>query len=458
VLAPPSLGEGVPNPWPPPPRTTTLTQVRPGHWRISRAGAALLVGGGTALHVVAVYALVVLGGGALLGSRGPSLPLAVLATGVVAVTLEPVRHALSEHLAPSPYDLLTRFTTQVSGAVPVGDLAPTMARLLGQGTSARRVEVWLEPSGSPGGGELIGRWPHEALPILPGVGVHVHPVRHGVVALGHIVRDCAPAPGRRDEPLNPVEQRLLDDLLASAGLALRTLALTRDLERRIAETTERAAELRESRSRIVTAADAARHRLERDIHDGAQQHLVALAVKLSLAVAVTRRDPELAASMMGEMAATARTALETLDELSRGIYPRTLTDSGLGPALAAATSTSPVPVQVRDLTGRRYPVEVEAAVYFVALEAVQNSVKHACASSVAVEFSDHPGLVRFDIRDDGIGFRLAQVAGGVGLGGMRDRVESLGGQFHLRTCNGAGTSVSGWMPVPLPTTGEGGLT
>ena len=143
-------------------------------WRV-RAGVALLVGGGTALYVVAVYALVVLGGGALPGGSRPDLPLAVLATGVVAVTLDPVRRALTEQLARSPSDPLTPF----SGTVPPGDLAPRMARLLAEGTSARRVEVWLERSGPDQAPELIGRWPDAPLPIVPGAGVHDHPVRHG---------------------------------------------------------------------------------------------------------------------------------------------------------------------------------------------------------------------------------------------------------------------------------------
>ena len=268
--------------------------------------------------------------------------------------------------------------------------------------------------------------------------------------MGHIIRDCAPGPGRSEEPLNPVEQRLLDDLLASAGLALHTIALTRDLERTIAETVDRAAELRESRSRIVVAADAARHRLERDIHDGAQQHLVALAVKLGLATVVINRDPRLAAGMIAEISATAHTALATLDDLSRGIYPRTLTESGLGPALRAATATSPVPVEISDLTERRYPGEVEAALYFLCVEAVQNALKHARARSIAVQLSDRGDLLGFAVRDDGQGFAPAAAAGGAGLRGMRDRVESLGGRLDVRTATGAGTSVSGCVPVPPP--------
>lgn len=415
------------------------------------AAAQSLVVGGMAGYVVAVYGVVVLGGGTLLDSLPPSLPLAVLATAVVAVTLEPVRRTLSRRWATSPYDLLAEFTTQVSGVVATEELAPRMARLLAAGTSARRVEVWLCPDGgaSDGGAgeDLAARWPVDADPIDRGApGVCHHDVVHGGELVGRVVRD----PGESDGPLHPVEQRLLDDLLASAGLALRTLALTAGLQHRIAETTARSAELRASRERIVTAADAARRKLERDIHDGAQQHLVALAVNLSLAATVAERDPHRAGELIEDLRPAAETALATLAELSRGIYPRLLAESGLAASLRAAWATSPVPVHLADDTARRFPVEVESAAYFGCLEAVQNAVKHAAAASVQVRLTEADGALHVEVHDDGSGFDPTTGSDGAGLRNMRDRVESLGGILAVRSRPSGGTTVSSHIPVPVP--------
>jgi signal transduction histidine kinase len=409
-------------------------------------GGQLLVAGGMAVYVLAVYWIIVVGGGALLDSPPPSLPLAVPATAMVAVTFEPVRRVLSRRMAASPYELLARFTTQVSGAVATEELAPRMAALIGEGTGARRVEVWLRRDGSPAEEDLAARWPPGADPIdATAAQVHRHDVIHAGELVGRIVRDTGNAGGS----LNPVEQRLLDDLLASAGLALRTLALTVGLQHRIAENIERSAEIRASRQRIVTAADATRRRLERDIHDGAQQHLVALAVNLSLATTVAGRDPARAAGLLADLRPAAETALATLAELSRGIYPRLLAESGLARALHAAWSTSPVTVDVIDETTRRFPVEVESAAYFGCLEAVQNAVKHAAASAVQVRLTETGGSLCFEVCDDGGGFDPATVGEGAGLRNMRDRVESLGGSLMVHSRPGAGTTVTGWIPLPI---------
>jgi signal transduction histidine kinase len=230
-------------------------------------------------------------------------------------------------------------------------------------------------------------------------------------------------------------------------LALRPLALTADLEDRVAQTTAQAVELRASRARVVAAADAARQRVERDIHDGAQQQLVALALNLSLAATVAGRDPRRAGSLIDDLHQAVTAAQRTLEELSRGIYPAVLTDQGLAPALAAAAATSPVPVHVRDETGARFPAPVEAAVYFAALEAVQNALKHARARRVQVRLRRGDRTLAFDVDDDGVGLDAAAATRGTGLGHLRDRVESLGGSVTVRSRSGGGTAVSGWVPA-----------
>jgi signal transduction histidine kinase len=379
----------------------------------------------------------------VLGQRPPSLPLAVLATAVVAVTVEPVRAALRRRLLASPYDVLSDFTHQVFAAVATDDLAPRMARLLAEGTSARRVEIWLLPQGPLDVRRLAARWPPDAPPIEahPGPQVQVHDVRHEGALFGRIVRETDGV------PLAPLEQRLLDDVLASAGLALRSLALTTGLRRTIALTTEHTEQLRRSRERIVLAQDAARLRLERDIHDGAQQHLVALAVNLRLASAVAAKDPVRAVPLIRDLSGATRSALATLDELSRGIYPRLLTQAGPAAALRAATATSPIPVLVEERRSGRLPTAVEAAAYFSCLEAVQNAVKHARASRVRVVLAEPDGELTLEVRDDGCGLDADASRSGPGLVALAGRIESVGGTLTVGGAPGQGTVVSARIPL-----------
>lgn len=402
-------------------------------------------------YVLAVYWLLVLGGGVLVGGRPPNVPLAVLATAIVAVTFEPIRSALARRWVTSPYDALAEFTHQVSGVVATDQLAPRMARLLAEGTGGRRVEVWLRRDGSPEE-DLAARWPPDADAIPPdAAAARRHEVRCAGEVIGHVVREgTSPA-----ESLNPVEQRLLDDLLASAGLALRNLTLMTGLQRHIQETVERSSELQASRQRIVSTCDAARRRLERDIHDGAQQHLVALTVHLGLAATVVSRDPVRAASLVTGLRPAAEAAVATLEQLSRGVYPQRLAESGLSAALQAAWSTSPVPVHLVDETGRRFPAEAESAGYFCCLEAVQNAVKHAQPTRVQVRLTTTGGNLHLTVSDDGIGFDAAGGAEGAGLANMRDRVESLGGALAIDSRPGGGTRLAGRIPVRAGATPDG---
>ena len=393
---------------------------------------------GVAGYVAAVYVLVVLGGGALLQLAPPSLPPAVVATAVVAVTLEPVRLALRRAFVVSAFDRLAAFGASMAGAVETEQVGPRMARLLAESTGARRVEVWL----LDGGEELLAAWPADAAPIdRSAATAEAHDVRHSGDLLGRVVRDGG--------PLRPVERDLRDDLLGQAGLALRQVALTTRLRQAAELSAARAEELRDSRQRIVATADTARARLERDIHDGAQQHLVALAIRLRLARTVAERDPRRAAAQLPALQEAAIAATTTLDELSYGLYPSALTDAGVAAALRDAAATSPVPVDVIDATTRRYPSDVEAAVYFSCLEAVQNAVKHAAADRITVRLTDDgtgdgEALV-FAVHDDGCGLPAPPPAG-TGLRGMRDRVEAAGGSLTITGGPGEGTTVTGRVP------------
>jgi signal transduction histidine kinase len=401
----------------------------------------LLALAGTAVFAGAVYVLVVFGGSALLGTPSPNVALAVLATAVVAVTLEPVRRSLRRRLALSPYERLAAFGAGMAGAVATEHVAPRMARLIADATGARRVEVWLVDDE---GETPAAAWPPAAEPVdRSAPGVRVHDVVDAAGPLGRIVRDQGV-----DGGLSPVEQRLVADLIGQAGLAVRSAGLAARLRRRIAEGTERAEQLRASRQRVVAAADAARTRIERDIHDGAQQHLVALTVRLRLARAVAERDPPRAAELLHQLEGAARDALATLGELSQGIHPRVLSESGVAAALRAAAALSPTPVHLTDATSGRAPADVEAAAYFSCLEAVQNAVKHAGATAVHVHLAGDADGWTFSVADDGRGFDPSAVVEGSGLEHMRDRVETAGGSLTVTSAPGAGTRVDGRIPVP----------
>ena len=253
---------------------------------------------------------------------------------------------------------------------------------------------------------------------------------------------------RDGAPLSPVEERLFAGLAAQAGLVLQAVQLRAELARRAEELAVLAEELLASRRRVVDSHDAERRRLERDIHDGAQQHLVALVVNLRLAQTLAGRSPARAIEVLGEQAAAVDSAVATLVELSRGIYPRLLAERGVVAALADVLSTTPVPVVVDDRGIGRHPERVEAALYFCCVEAVQNAVKHASASRIDIQLSMAGDRATLLVRDDGKGFDADQVLARGGLGTMRDRIDAVGGTFAVRARGGEGTDVHAAVPSP----------
>ena len=408
----------------------------PGSWP-----SRLAVLAGVAGFVTVVYAVVVIGGAAVTGSRPPSLPLAVLATAIVAVTLEPVRQWLRRRFFGSAYDRLAAFGMEMAGSIPPEEVCPRMARLLAEATASRSVEIWLIDDERRE--NVAGRWPLDAdLADRSLASVRVDDVVHAGELLGRVVRDEGEVGG-----LSPVEERLIADLLSQAGLALRHVSLTARLRQRIAESTTRAEQLRRSRQRVAATADAERARLERDIHDGAQQHLVALAVRIRLARTVVERQPHKVVDVLAGLRGAAHTALATLLELSQGVYPRALAESGVASALRAATDDSPVPVRISDQTARRLPPEAEAAAYFTCLEAVQNAVKHAAARVIEVRLVDEGQALRFAVQDDGRGLPAGAMPLGSGLASMRDRLDAAGGELTVLSRRGAGTIVRGRIPL-----------
>jgi signal transduction histidine kinase len=237
----------------------------------------------------------------------------------------------------------------------------------------------------------------------------------------------------RQEPLTPAEEKLLADLAGQAGLILRNVRLIE--------------ELRASRQRLVTAQDEERRRLERNIHDGAQQQLVALSVKMRLIEVMAERDPFRAKVLAAEARVESQDALDDLRDLARGIYPPLLADQGLAAALEAQARKAAVPVEVHPDGIGRYPQEAEATAYFCVLEALQNVAKYAAATRVEVSLSEEDGNLHFSVTDDGGGFDVATTPKGAGLQNMSDRVEAVGGRLEVSSTPGAGTTITGRIPV-----------
>jgi signal transduction histidine kinase len=200
-----------------------------------------------------------------------------------------------------------------------------------------------------------------------------------------------------------------------------------------------------SRARIVEAGDAERRRLERNLHDGAQQRLVSLALQLRMVEASFEGNPARARSALAEAREQLKQALEELRELARGIHPAILTDGGLAPALTALAHRAPLPVEIDDVPGERLPEPVEAAAYYLIAEAITNVAKHAQASHVAVSVLRDDARVVVRVADDGVGG--ANPGAGSGLHGLADRVEALHGQLHVDSPPGGGTRLEARIPV-----------
>jgi signal transduction histidine kinase len=209
-------------------------------------------------------------------------------------------------------------------------------------------------------------------------------------------------------------------------------------------------ELQGSRARIVAAADRERRRIERDLHDGAQQRLVALRIKLELADELMDAEPTHAHELMRQAESEIEKALDEVRSLARGIYPPLLASQGLKEALQAASLRAPLPTTVECNGVPRYTPEVESAVYFCCLEALQNAVKHARGARSLKVSIETDGELRFEVRDDGEGFDTMSSSLGQGLMNIRDRLAAVGGGLTIASTPGNGTVVSGTVPVESP--------
>jgi signal transduction histidine kinase len=207
-------------------------------------------------------------------------------------------------------------------------------------------------------------------------------------------------------------------------------------------------EVQESRARIQASADEERRRIERNLHDGAQQRLVALRIKLELAAERLEASDGGSAELLRQLGTEIDHALDEVRSLARGIYPSPLSDRGLAEALRSAALQATLPTTVlASVTRTRYPREIESAAYFCCLEALQNAAKHARgATAVVIELSDD-GVLRFEVRDDGDGFDTDAADPGVGLVSMRDRLAAVHGDLTIVSARGRGTRIIGRVPL-----------
>ena len=405
--------------------------------------------GAMAIFITVVYVAIVVGVGALVGSQASPV-LSAAAAAVVALVFQPARRRaqrVADRLVygrrATPYEVLSQISERLGSAYANDELLHRMARALAEGTGAARADVWVRV-----GDELRAEavWPQDAERLSPLVASDntegsqsawsmLEPVRHQDEVLGAL--SITKKPG---DAITPTEEKLLRDLAAQAGLVMRNVMLTEQLMSNIEQ-------LRASRQRLVTAQDEGRRRIERNLHDGAQQQIVALAVKLRVMGQLVESDTEKAKSMAADLLADANDALEQLRDLARGIYPPLLADRGLMAALQAQARKASVPTEVRSDGIGRYPQDTEAAVYFCVLEALTNVAKYSGATRAEVSLSQTNGELSFEVIDDGAGFDTKETRYGTGLQGMADRLDAIGGALQVVSRRGEGTTVEGWIPA-----------
>jgi signal transduction histidine kinase len=381
-----------------------------------------------AAFITGVFVAIVVGVGTAVGSRGNPF-LSAVAAAIVALAFQPARRQ-SQHLAnrlvygdrATPYEVLSGFTGRLAETYSVEDVLPRLARVLADGIGASAVTITL---GSGGSAHPVAAFPPSSAGITGG---HTFDVRHQGDVLGAINVVMPPS-----EPLGPSQEKLVATVATQAGLVLRNASLIEDLKA--------------SRQRLVAAQNEERRRIERNIHDGAQQQLIALAVKLKMADSLVGKDEERAHAMLADLQTETTQAVEDIRDLARGIYPPLLADKGLGAALESQARKSAVPVSVETGGIGRYPQEAEAAVYFACLEALQNVAKYAEATGATVRLAQANSTLSFEVTDDGRGFDPAGAQHGSGLQGIADRLHALAGELEIESAPGGGTTVRGRIPV-----------
>ena len=437
--------------------------------------------------VVVVYLVIVVGlGRSPTQKERPLLALSMLAAAVAALLYGPARQRLTQYAnrivygeREAPDAVLRTFGSRLSRAIPMDELLLQVAESLRKTLGLSSAEVWTGSGGhlektvsvpdtrvermvlSADEQTVVARagvtgtaWVEIWLPALlrgrENSVVRVAPTTHSGQVLGLIV---AVRPANGDQ-FTADDDTMLTELARQVGLALHNVELDSALQESLDEVRRQADELQASRARIVAASDAARRQIERNLHDGAQQHLVALAVNVRLARQLAQSDPEASAQILDQLGEGLQEAVQELRALAHGIYPPLLIDRGISEALRSAAGRAALPTEVDAEGLRRYSPDEEAAVYFCCMEALQNAGKHAGDQATAtVRAWEEGGELRFEVRDTGAGFDAGSpLAKGAGFVNMSDRVGAIGGSVRVESALGQGTAVSGRIPVsPAPT-------
>jgi signal transduction histidine kinase len=415
---------------------------------ISRSLVVAVLAGFIAL----VYVAVVVGVGRLVGVGGEAnLGLKVVATSIVAVAFQPLRRKVrrwADRLVygqrATPYEVLAGFSRHAANPGDEANLQ-RIAKVLAAGTGAEPATVWLRVGGQirpAASSDASGATAPVAmalrdgdLPELPAS--LVVPVHHDGELLGAVSLTKP-----RSEPPTPQDRELTTRLAQGLALVLRNARLTAELRAHLEA-------LQASRSRLVRAQDDARRRIEGELREGAQRQLAELKNLLEQArERSVRSGAARTAALLEQLETEAEDAVDTLRRLAQGIYPPVLEAEGLGAAVAEQTRKSTLPVTAHAAGLPRYPPDIEAAVYFCVLEALQNAAKYAHATSVHVRLESRDDELRFEVSDDGIGFDPLAASHGSGLKGITARLDTVGGVLEVASRPGAGTRILGRIPAP----------
>ena len=436
---------------------------------------------GLATVVAVVYLAIVLGLGRVPNDREKTLlVLSMVAAALAALLYIPTRKRLQEIATKliygerhAPDEVIRSFGSRLSRAIPLDELMLQMAESLRKTLGLDVAEVWTGTGGTLERTVSDPERPHVRLTLesseqqvvaragisgaawvkvwLPGLLIEedeqlrVAPITHSGELLGLIVVRRHVDKGIFDEE----EERIVVELARQVGLALHNVRLDSALQASLDELRDQAVALQASRGRIVAAADAERRRIERNLHDGAQQYLVALAVKVGLARSMVGTDANMTNELLVELSSDVQETLDELRRLAHGIYPPLLADRGLPEALKSAADRSPISTTVEATGVGRYPQEVEAAIYFCCLEALQNVGKYAGEGTKAsIRVWEQEGGLLFEVSDDGAGFDVRGSKVGAGFTNMSDRVGAIGGTLRVESAIGQGTTVGGAIPLP----------
>ena len=433
--------------------------------------------------ILSVYLVVVIGMGSdLQGTEHRALGLSMVAAVVSVLLAGPLRRRIAvttETWTKGPTRrasaALETFGTRMTRSVPMDELLLQLAEALHESMATAGAELWVGESGVldrtisiPDRGDATTHLTGAALGAVTVARVSgatwgsmwVPEIVSGIIGedrdlriasithLGKLLGLIVVVRHAADGSFRPADEVALTDLARTLGLALHNVGLDSALQKSLSELEHRNIELQASRARIVSAGDESRRMIERNLHDGAQQHLVALAIKIRMLEKQFGTADEGLTEAFEQLQGDVQTTIGELRELAHGIYPPLLRDRGLGKALENAASRSPLPITV-DATPVRFDADIEAAVYFCCLEAMQNAGKYAGdGARITVTVATDEDRLVFEIVDDGVGFDAGSVAESHGFVNMRDRVGAHGGDLIVESKPGHGTRVAAELPLP----------